>query len=132
MRGQAFVVFADLASATAALRALNSFDFYDRPMHIEYAQNKSKATIVRELGPEALFDPKVLATTKKGGLQANEPGKGRITYSNAQQKDKKRSHEEVGDEDEEDEGEDDEPVSKLQKTADEDDGESQIPIPRRL
>ena len=32
MRGQAFLVFTDLASATAALRACDGMAFYDKPM----------------------------------------------------------------------------------------------------
>jgi U2 small nuclear ribonucleoprotein B'' len=32
MRGQAFVVFQDLASSTAALRALDGFIFYEKPL----------------------------------------------------------------------------------------------------
>jgi len=32
MRGQAFVVFRDLQSATAALRALDGFEFYEKPL----------------------------------------------------------------------------------------------------
>ena len=32
MRGQAFVVFRDLQSATAALRALEGFEFYQKPL----------------------------------------------------------------------------------------------------
>jgi hypothetical protein len=32
MRGQAFVVFKEVAHATAALRAMQSFPFYDKPM----------------------------------------------------------------------------------------------------
>ena len=32
MRGQAFLVFTDLASATAALRACDGMTFYDKPM----------------------------------------------------------------------------------------------------
>lgn len=32
MRGQAFVVFRDLQSATSALRGLEGFEFYDKPM----------------------------------------------------------------------------------------------------
>lgn len=40
-RGQAFIVFKDLASATAALRQMQSFPFYDKPMKIAYAKDKS-------------------------------------------------------------------------------------------
>lgn len=32
MRGQAFVVFKEIASATNALRAMQGFPFYDKPM----------------------------------------------------------------------------------------------------
>ncbi|KAI0368089.1 RNA-binding domain-containing protein [Pilatotrama ljubarskyi] len=48
MKGQAFVVFTDLAGATAALRGCEGMIFYDKPMHIEYAKSKSYATLRRE------------------------------------------------------------------------------------
>lgn len=32
MRGQAFVVFSDVSSATNALRSMQGFPFYDKPM----------------------------------------------------------------------------------------------------
>jgi U2 small nuclear ribonucleoprotein B'' len=32
MKGQAFIVFTDLASSTAALRAMDGFIFYDKPL----------------------------------------------------------------------------------------------------
>jgi U2 small nuclear ribonucleoprotein B'' len=32
MRGQAFVVFRDIASATNAIRAMQNFPLYDKPM----------------------------------------------------------------------------------------------------
>ncbi|KAI0677069.1 RNA-binding domain-containing protein [Trametes maxima] len=71
MKGQAFVVFTDLAGATAALRGCEGMIFYDKPMvrtpsqgclhvnpfdanrprplqHIEYAKTKSYATLRRE------------------------------------------------------------------------------------
>jgi hypothetical protein len=32
LRGQAWVVFSDVPSATSALRALQGFNLYDRPM----------------------------------------------------------------------------------------------------
>ena len=35
MRGQAFIVFRDLQSATAALRALDGFEFYEKPLVCE-------------------------------------------------------------------------------------------------
>jgi len=41
MRGQAFVVFKDISSATNALRSMQGFPFYDKPMRISYAKTKS-------------------------------------------------------------------------------------------
>jgi RNA recognition motif-containing protein len=42
MKGQAFVVFADLASATAAMRSCEGMSFYDkqlvRPIQVAYTQ----------------------------------------------------------------------------------------------
>jgi RNA recognition motif-containing protein len=32
MRGQAFIVFREIQSATAAMRSLNGFMFFDKPM----------------------------------------------------------------------------------------------------
>ncbi|KIJ56851.1 hypothetical protein M422DRAFT_22987 [Sphaerobolus stellatus SS14] len=48
MRGQAFLVFADLAGATTAMRACEGTVFYDKPMHIEYAKTKSYAILQRD------------------------------------------------------------------------------------
>ncbi|KAI0796837.1 RNA-binding domain-containing protein [Abortiporus biennis] len=64
MRGQAFLVFSDLAGATSAMRACEGIVFYDKPMvrhpisrilsslevvdHIEYAKTKSYATLKKE------------------------------------------------------------------------------------
>ncbi|KAI6105632.1 hypothetical protein F5141DRAFT_1125102 [Pisolithus sp. B1] len=48
MKGQAFLVFTDLASATTAMRACEGMMFYDKPMRISYAKTKSYATARRE------------------------------------------------------------------------------------
>ncbi|KAJ1964331.1 hypothetical protein H4R35_007155 [Dimargaris xerosporica] len=50
LRGQAFVVFRDVTAATMALRQLNGFLFYDKPLAIEYAKNKSFAVLELESG----------------------------------------------------------------------------------
>ncbi|KAL4641399.1 hypothetical protein GN956_G11987 [Arapaima gigas] len=42
MRGQAFVVFKELSSATNALRQLQGFPFYNKPMRIQYAKTDSE------------------------------------------------------------------------------------------
>lgn len=43
MRGQAFVVFKDINSSTNALRSMQGFPFYDKPMRIQYAKTDSDA-----------------------------------------------------------------------------------------
>ncbi|KAH8387093.1 hypothetical protein KR093_004635 [Drosophila rubida] len=41
MRGQAFVVFKEIGSASNALRTMQGFPFYDKPMRIGYAKTDS-------------------------------------------------------------------------------------------
>ncbi|XP_067006084.1 U1 small nuclear ribonucleoprotein A [Anabrus simplex] len=41
MRGQAFVIFKEINSATTALRSMQGFPFYDKPMRIQYSKSDS-------------------------------------------------------------------------------------------
>lgn len=41
MRGQAFVIFKEIASGTNALRSMQGFPFYDKPMRIQYSKTDS-------------------------------------------------------------------------------------------
>lgn len=41
MRGQAFIVFKDINSATNALRSMQGFPFYDKPMRLAYSKKDS-------------------------------------------------------------------------------------------
>ncbi|KAK8730287.1 hypothetical protein OTU49_008196 [Cherax quadricarinatus] len=41
MRGQAFVIFKEIQSATNAMRAMQGFPFYDKPMKIAYSKTDS-------------------------------------------------------------------------------------------
>ncbi|XP_064602650.1 U1 small nuclear ribonucleoprotein A-like [Liolophura sinensis] len=41
MRGQAFVVFKDINSAINALKSMQGFPFYDKPMRIQYSKKDS-------------------------------------------------------------------------------------------
>jgi RNA recognition motif-containing protein len=43
MRGQAFIVFKDIGQAASALRALQRFPFFGKPLQINYAKTKSDA-----------------------------------------------------------------------------------------
>ncbi|PKA54488.1 U2 small nuclear ribonucleoprotein B'' [Apostasia shenzhenica] len=41
LRGQAWVVFSEVTAASSAVRQMQSFPFYDKPMRIQYAKMKS-------------------------------------------------------------------------------------------
>lgn len=41
MRGQAFVIFKEISSATSAMRSMQGFPFYEKPMRIAYAKTDS-------------------------------------------------------------------------------------------
>ncbi|THG98207.1 hypothetical protein EW026_g3944 [Hermanssonia centrifuga] len=103
MRGQAFLVFSDLAGATAAMRACEGIVFYDKPMHIEYAKTKSYATMKKEdpnfVPPTSLHAKDTIARLGNGVIGGSE----------------KRPREDRMDEDERE--------SKREKTEEEDDGE---------
>lgn len=53
LRGQAWVVFDTVTAATNAVRRMNDFPFYDKPMRVAYARTKSDATAKAE----GTFDP---------------------------------------------------------------------------
>jgi len=48
LRGQAWIVFEDIGSATRAMRGLQSFPFYDKPMRIAFAKTKSRAVAIED------------------------------------------------------------------------------------
>jgi U2 small nuclear ribonucleoprotein B'' len=82
MRGQAFLVFTDLAGATSAMRACEGMTFYDKPMasilrvplkshltctqRINYAKSKSWATLRRE---DPYFVPPTSANVRQPPIQ---------------------------------------------------------------
>lgn len=56
MRGQAFVIFKEINSATNALRSMQGFPFYDKPMRIQYS--KSDSDLVAKLKGTFVERPK--------------------------------------------------------------------------
>ncbi|XP_033147397.1 U2 small nuclear ribonucleoprotein B'' isoform X1 [Brassica rapa] len=54
LRGQAWVAFSDVTAATNAVRQMQNFPFYDKPMRIQFAKEKSDC-IAKE---EGTFVPK--------------------------------------------------------------------------
>lgn len=77
MRGQAFVIFKELNSASNALRSMQGFPFYDKPMKIEYAKTdsdcvaKQKGTYVERPKLPKSEEPK--KKKKKTGPQDANP-----------------------------------------------------------
>ena len=53
LRGQAWVVFDSVTAATEAVKRMDAFPFYDKPMRVSYARTKSDATAKAE----GTFDP---------------------------------------------------------------------------
>lgn len=79
MRGQAFVIFKEISSATVALRSMQGFPFYDKPMRIQYSKSDSDV-IAKVKGtfqerPKRPKMPKSLdESRKKKNKDANRPG----------------------------------------------------------
>ncbi|KAJ0178499.1 hypothetical protein K1T71_006322 [Dendrolimus kikuchii] len=79
MRGQAFVIFKEISNATVALRSMQGFPFYDKPMRIQYS--KSDSDVIAKLKGtfhERPKRPKMPKATedgrKKKNKEAGRPG----------------------------------------------------------
>ncbi|KAG9344288.1 hypothetical protein JZ751_010957 [Albula glossodonta] len=81
MRGQAFVVFKELGSATNALRQLQGFPFYNKPMRIQYAKTDSEV-ISKMRGTFGDKDKKKEKKKKAPELAANPAKKAAPTPDN--------------------------------------------------
>lgn len=67
-KGQAFVVFDNIDSATRAIEEINGFDIFDKPMVLDYAKTRSDATVQREGGSDELEAHKRRRMAEKGVL----------------------------------------------------------------
>lgn len=83
MRGQAFVIFKEIASATNSLRTMQGFPFYDKPMRIQYCKmdsdviSKMKGTFKER--PKRVKQPKpVAAEVPAGDKKAAKKAKGAV------------------------------------------------------
>ncbi|XP_036402826.1 U2 small nuclear ribonucleoprotein B'' [Megalops cyprinoides] len=83
MRGQAFVVFKELGSATNALRQLQGFPFYNKPMRIQYAKTDSEV-ISKMRGTFGDKDKKKEKKKKTQEQAANPAKKPALGSTNAQ------------------------------------------------
>ncbi|TBU48988.1 RNA-binding domain-containing protein [Dichomitus squalens] len=101
MKGQAFVVFTDLAGATAALRGCEGMVFYDKPMHIEYAKTKSYATLRRE-DPDFVPPTSIYVKNAPNGKLANGGAGEKRTRDDRMDEDAREVKRERTDKDDED------------------------------
>jgi len=91
MRGQAFVVFKDIPSATRAMRSMQNFPFYDKPMRIQFARGKSD--IISKM--DGTFVEKVKKKTidkrkaEEEPTEAKKPQKRQTTQKPEKKKEKK-------------------------------------------
>jgi len=72
MRGQAFVIFKELGSATNALRSMQGFPFYDKPMRIAYS--KTDSDMIAKIKGTFTERPKKAQVAKKGKKGKIAPG----------------------------------------------------------
>ncbi|KAL4890210.1 tubulin folding cofactor D C terminal-domain-containing protein [Aspergillus ambiguus] len=71
-KGQAFIVFDSVDSATRAIDEINGFELFDKPMVLDYAKTRSDATVLREGGDEELEAHKRRRLAEKERKQAHE------------------------------------------------------------
>ncbi|OJJ50938.1 hypothetical protein ASPZODRAFT_155944 [Penicilliopsis zonata CBS 506.65] len=71
-KGQAFIVFDDVDSATRAIDEVNGFELFDKPMSLDYAKTRSDATVLKEAGAEELEAHKRRRLAEKERKQAQE------------------------------------------------------------
>ncbi|KAJ7095331.1 hypothetical protein B0H15DRAFT_106241 [Mycena belliarum] len=98
MRGQAFLVFSDLAGATTAMRACEGMIFYDKPLHIAYAKSKSYATSRKE---DPSFVPPTSANASALIMQNGRAEKKRQREEEAAEGERKAKRDKGGDDDDE-------------------------------
>lgn len=65
-KGQAFIVFDNVESATNAIEEINGFELFDKSMSLDYANTRSDATVLREGGSEELETHKRRRLAEKG------------------------------------------------------------------
>ncbi|KAJ7283705.1 hypothetical protein C8J57DRAFT_1710051 [Mycena rebaudengoi] len=105
MRGQAFLVFSDLAGATTAMRACEGMIFYDKPLHIDYAKTKSYATSRKE---DPSFVPPTSANASALIVQNGRAEKKRQREEDAAEGERKAKRDKADEDDEEMEIDDEE------------------------
>ncbi|KAL1990829.1 hypothetical protein VTN49DRAFT_5832 [Thermomyces lanuginosus] len=71
-KGQAFVVFDNVESASRAIEEVNGFNLVGKPMVLDYAKTRSDAAVLHQDGPEELEAHKRRRLAEKERRQAQE------------------------------------------------------------
>jgi len=87
MRGQAFVVFKDITAASTAVKSMQGFPFYDKPMRIAFAKTDSDAIAkmkgtYMERPKRPAGESKAKAKKKKMAMVAGAVAAGAISAEN--------------------------------------------------
>lgn len=75
LRGQAWIVFADVGGATNALRSMQGFPFFDKPMRIAFAKERSDAALKAEGGGGGAPVPREKRKREAGSSGGAPPSK---------------------------------------------------------
>ena len=65
-RGQAFIVFDDVQSAERAIKEVQGFELFDKPMVLDYAKTRSDATVLKDGNAEEFEGHKRKRLAEKG------------------------------------------------------------------
>ena len=65
-KGQAFIVFDGVEAAERAIKEVQGFELFDKPMQLDYAKTKSDAIVQREGNPEEFEAHKRRRLAEKG------------------------------------------------------------------
>jgi RNA recognition motif-containing protein len=69
-KGQAFIVFDNVESATRAIEEVNGFELFEKPMVLDYAKTRSDAIVLKEGGEEELEVHKRRRLAEKGSISS--------------------------------------------------------------
>jgi len=93
MKGQAFVTFKDIPSATNAMRAMTNFPFYDKPMKIQYA--KKQSDIIAKLNGTYIPTERRKENKRKPEEAGNEGKRSKQKQEQPKKGDKKKKEEQA-------------------------------------
>ena len=73
-KGQAFVVFDEVEAAERAIREIQGFELFEKPMLLDFAKTRSDATVRRQDTDEEFETHRRRRLAEKGGLKTRRTG----------------------------------------------------------